>query len=609
MYPQFGLKTQSYGIDSLSGGIIIDAKETDIGINCSPDMLNMIYDGSVLRKREGQKLIFAEDDIKACFKQSYYNYIIYHAGDKIKAYNPDTGESTMLIGQISEDAGEFFTYNGHVYYIGTGDYFKITFEDESLSCQRVEGYIPTVLINCENDGTGDEYEPFNFLSGGFKLTYNTSVSYVYKIPYEDIDTEKGVKVVLNGVERTKGFTFEDGQIIFDDAPGEGHNNLEVTAYIKNSNTDEDRRKIVNCTAVETFGGLSAGISEGTRVFISGNREYANTFFYSELKNPEYFPVTQFEILGDVLDPVICMGKQYNGLIFFKENSIYISYYTYENGEVNFTVSQLNNGVGCDCKNTLVTLDNQLVWLNSRHGVMTLSSTNIKDEKNIKCISDNINGISSLKALLNQENLTAAIGFVHRGGYYIVTEKYTYMLNTERGFYINNDAENMSWFLFDNISAKDYVNVNREVYLAGDKGLTCFDKVLYDFTMECPINSYVRTKAIDFDMPGYFKYIYDISFNMKAINNSAFTVEFADENGRLEKSFDHTLSKFNFVNFAFNRLTFKGNQFSYFVRRRVQRRRTKFFMITFENKLSNSQMAISDIYINYSIERGARFNGI
>ena len=49
-----------------------------------------------------------------------------------------------------------------------------------------------------------------------------------------------------------------------------------------------------------------------------------------------------------------------------------------------------------------TVDNQLVWVNSTWGVMTLSSTNIKDEKNVRCISQNINGISSKKALLMQE---------------------------------------------------------------------------------------------------------------------------------------------------------------------------------------------------------------
>ena len=35
----------------------------------------------------------------------------------------------------------------------------------------------------------------------------------------------------------------------------------------------------------------------------------------------------------------------------------------------------------------------------------------------------------------------------------------------------------------------------------------------------------------------------------------------------------------------------------------------FFTVIFENFKENSQMAISDIIINYDIERGARYNGI
>ena len=50
---------------------------------------------------------------------------------------------------------------------------------------------------------------------------------------------------------------------------DGHNNLVVT--VAEADTEEDRKKICFCNAAVLFGGSSSGLSEGTRVFLSGNR--------------------------------------------------------------------------------------------------------------------------------------------------------------------------------------------------------------------------------------------------------------------------------------------------------------------------------------------------
>lgn len=610
MYPILNSSKKTYRVSTLNGGIVIDKKETEMEENKSPDMLNMIYDGNVLRKREGQKILFEEDeDIISVFQDAFYNYVVYHCEDKIKAFNLNTKEKTVLKTRLSLKEGVFFSYNGYVYYIGCGNFYKISYKDGELSLSEVHGYVPTVYINCDSLGIGDKNEEFNFLTGGFKVTYNTENTNAVKLPVYPISKEKGITVTFAGLymnSNTYTVDYEQGVISFNTTLTNGHNLLSVTAYTDES---EDREKIVNCNIYEIFGGNMAGLIGGTRVFLSGNKDYANTFFYSELKNPEYFPINQFEILGDTFDPVTCMGKQYNSLVIFKEKSIYLSFYNYEDSMVNFTVSQISDSIGCDAKKSLVSIDNQLTWLNSKYGVMTLCSTSIKDEKNIRCISENINGNLSKNALLNQENLENAVGFINRGRYYLVTGKYTYVLNIKDNFSIGMLPEKMAWFLYDNILAKNCFYVNREAYMVSERRVSFFTKNLYDFYEDNPICSYVRTKAIDFKRPGYFKYINDISFYIGTMNNSYVKTTFKDENGNFKKEYEFSLNKFNFLNFSFNKFTFYSNLFSMFIRRKILRRRCMFFTVIFENNKENSQMAISDIIISYDLERGARYNGI
>ena len=608
MYPRLNYNPKNYRINSIDGGIVIDKSEEKIPYNKSPDMLNMYFSGNLLKKREGQLMLFYEDDIYSVSKDVFYNHFIYHAGDKIKAYNCDTKEVKVLIGKVKEKKGTFFLYNGKIYYIGTGEYYVISSKDEELNCSVVSGYIPTVLINCNEQSVGDSFEPYNYLTATFKYTYNTSnATHTIKLPDIQLDTEKGIYAMFDGrVLYDYTIDYDNGYLTFQTALSEGHNLLEITYFGKDLS---DRNKITNCKIAETFGGLSSGISEGTRMFLSGNKDFSNTFFYSELKNPEYFPINQFEIIGDDNDPVMCIGKQYNGLVFFKKKSIYISYYNFDGNEVNFTLSRLNSNVGCDCPYTLETVDNQLVWVNSTWGVMTLSSTNIKDEKNVRCISQNINGISSKKALLMQENLQEAVAFINRGKFYIVTGRYTYVLDISTNFSINLNGESLSWYLMDNIKANDYLYYNREVYLAGDRGISYFKNVLYDFNPDTPINAYVKTKAIDFGCPEIFKTIYDISFSQKAINNSYFKLSLSDENGKMGKVSEYFINKFNFINFSFSHFTFLDNIFSFVFKRRISRSRTKYLMIELSNDKPNSQMTLSDINITYSTERSAKFNGI
>ena len=114
MYPRLNYNPKNYRIDSIDGGIVIDKREEKIPYNKSPDMLNMYFSGNLLKKREGQLMLFYEDDIYSVSKDVFNNHFIYHAGDKIKAYNINTKEVKVLIGKVKRKKGTFFLYNGKI---------------------------------------------------------------------------------------------------------------------------------------------------------------------------------------------------------------------------------------------------------------------------------------------------------------------------------------------------------------------------------------------------------------------------------------------------------------------------------------------------------------
>ena len=127
MYPKLNSIEKIYVIPSIDGGIIIDEKESSINENNSPDMLNMIFDGTYLRKREGQEILFSEEkNIISCYEGLFYDYIIYHTDDKIKAYHRKTNELSVIMTRLSKKEGVFFSYNGFIYYTGCGEFYKIS---------------------------------------------------------------------------------------------------------------------------------------------------------------------------------------------------------------------------------------------------------------------------------------------------------------------------------------------------------------------------------------------------------------------------------------------------------------------------------------------------
>ena len=552
--------------------------------------------------------------MKACNKNLFHGYIVYCAGNKIRAYNPVKDEYIVFDERIPDKKGCFFEFNGFLYYIGSGEYYKISFDEGSLSLGKVEGYIPLCYINCDAaSGVGDDNEPQNYLTSKFRASFNTTANMTaLAMPGGEIDVEKGVQIEYNGNLLSPSYydINKNGTITFhiEVFKNQGHKNLVITASLKSSDTD--RTKITNCDAAEIFGGSASGLSEGTRVFIGGNSDYKNTFFYSELRNAEYFPLENFEILGDSSEKITAFGKQSGGLVIFKERSVYISLYEYSSGEAIFTVTRISDGMGCRIKETLASVNNRLYWFNENYGVMALGSVGKNYENNVYVISRNINGRNSRKALLNKESYEGVTGFSYKNKYYLCTDDYCYVLDAGKSFDYFSSPEKAVWYLYSDIDGRYPVYGENTVYLVGKKErISVFDNILYDFYEDKPICARYVTKSFSLGNPGFFKTIKDISLFISAERNTGVEISCSDEDGRMKKLPSLRVDKFSFSDFKFSEFTFFDNNFAIFVKRKLSRKRVKFISVELKNEWPLSDMAISGLAVNFKTERGVKYSGI
>ena len=204
------------------------------------------------------------------------------------------------------------------------------------------------------------------------------------------------------------------------------NNMEVTyPYIAD---EEARKKVLNMSRCAWFGGDSAGINGGTRLFLGGNSEEPNLVVWSDLNNPLYFPENNYFYVGEADSAVTAFGKQQDMLVIFKENETYYTQYNrntnisaenlinqsvvdYVGSSVYFPLVLINSRIGCDCPDTVQLCRNRLVWVCSDGKVYTLVTNNQYSERNIYEIGEMVS-----RALSEDKKLKGAVSADWNGHY-------------------------------------------------------------------------------------------------------------------------------------------------------------------------------------------------
>jgi len=445
----------------LDGGLDLANIEFDLPEDKTSDCLNMWYKDGILDKRWGQDFIKTDESPEAIghsiYRYLYKDFLIKHTGTKLYKQDPSTGIITEIFTGLNDAESKLFKYNENIYLKQVGNYVQW----DGTTASDVVPYIPSVIINRLPTGGGDLNEQYNRLGAGFANLFNgDGSSTAYTLTDLDLDVTT-VLCLVNGVPKVEGVDFTvnrtTGVVTFTVAPASGTNNVIVTAYKTNQ---EDIDSILNCLAVKPFGGQN-----DNRLFFGNNGTgiYYWTGISSVGVDPTYFPYDNFNIVGLTDENITGFNKQQNSLMIIKEREIYAVDYNFDGTIGVFNSYPVSDKFGCDCPDTIETVNNNTVFLSSEFGVCVIQSTNVGNQRNVFAISRNVD-----PKLLFESNIIEASSVQHDGNYWLCVNDKVYLWDYFLAPYYDtgnpdDNAKRLSWWYFDNINAKSFASDGDELF--------------------------------------------------------------------------------------------------------------------------------------------------
>lgn len=502
---------------SLSDLLGVDYNDTVVDNKRSPKMTNLVNNNGFLESRYGHKILMKVDNanINGVWNIDARSEIfVVHCGTKLYEVSSDFETKLEIRSGLADVKstgiyldGELLILDGvrALIYHKVGDLWRVENLDEV-------GYIPTVSVSLAPDGTGGElyepinqcskYEIFSYISDGESTTYKLPEgSYGLDTPVVTRLDDRGDIVPVT----VKTWNAVSGILTFNNpipkSPVDGRDNL----FIQVINTS------VTCYINKcTFGTLFGYNGNNNRAFVSGNEEYPNVDWYSDLTSGlSYFPSTNYAKIGT--EKITGYSRASDGaLVIHKKLSdtdctVYYRTYNMLNKEEVFPLTSGVKNIGCLTHACCANFLNDPVFL-SELGVYALSaSVSTTNEKFAHERSYYIN-----RNLLNEPNLENAVAIVNGNRYYLAINDNIYV--ADKRFLSHADlsatADNsgngyqFEWFYLTDVPVRIFFNWNGKLYFGDREGyIRTFDETSYlddvydeetEEIIKVPFNVYYET---------------------------------------------------------------------------------------------------------------------
>lgn len=506
-------------------GVDFSNRKDEVSLNRSPDALNMWknyksnYGRCVETRPDIELLKEYSDTIFGLFFYAYNgsNHRIVHSGTKL--YDNEN----VIYTSMAEHESKFFVYDKKL-YIKDGNKYLVY---DGIAVNEVIGFIPTTTIGRSPAGSGTVYQDVNMLTGIRKNSFladGESVEYI--LDTETFDNDYPVKVWVNGVELTTGFTAypEEGKITFITAPERpltaGQDNV-IIEFRKTINGYRDR--IDKCTLLEVF---------DNRIFFSGNPDYPHVLFHSSLDDPTYCSDLDYYEEGESDSEIKAIVSGNNALWVFKEPSQANTTIFYHNPVVDNDYGKVypstHSSISSGCVSTGINFNDDLVFFSDRG--MEAISGDVTTEQVLAHRSTLID--NKLLRETNYKNLTLA---EYEGYLLVFIDNKVYLADSRS---ISSSFREYEWFYWElskNISSalvKDGV-----LYL-------CSGKEIYTLTNENEdreLVSYWTTLQDEFKYPQYQK-ITNKRGCVADVNGKEITIYVRTDNEKFEKIDKYKIKK-------------------------------------------------------------------
>lgn len=447
---------------------------TLVSITRSPDALNVWKNyrdaqGTCIETRPGyRKIAQIGNRINGIYIFSLTKALI-HSGTVLYEWSNFPSEPTsetlkQLYADMNNKRSKYNKLDSKL-YINDGKNYLV-YDGTILKKVKDEAFVPRTTISrtAGNMGGGEILQDVNLLQPKRINSFvGDGTSKIFYLDAQNIDSTT-VTVTVDNKKQTENSNFTvdrvNGKVTFNTAPSKpnlsGEDNVFIT-FSKTISGYEDR--INKCTKALLF---------DNRMFFTGNPDFPNAVFHSELNNPAYISDLSYYEDGSSDSSITGMTVGNNVLWIFKnldQNNANVFYHEptldLEHGKI-YPTKQGNVSVGCYVDST--NFQDDIVYL-SRYGLEGISTEKIDSKQAIAHRSFMVD-----VKMTNENNYKDAMMTEYQGYLLILVNGKIYLADS-RQKYANLDSFGYEWFYWDftdinPILLKEY---NDKLYIGTDNG--------------------------------------------------------------------------------------------------------------------------------------------
>lgn len=532
-----------------------------VNLTRSPDALNVWKNysdtqGSCIETRPGYiKIGDFANNINGIY---FYNDDAFiHAGTNLYVWSnfPNTPEEKTLLKSDMNDIRSSFVIFDEKLYIIDGKNYLVYYNNTLKKVSEDNPIIPTTSIARSPSGGGELYQDVNVIQPLRKNTFladGTSTDF-----YLDAQNIEQVTEVKVNDTVTTDYTTDtiNGIVKFTTAPSkpdlDGIDNVEIT-FKKTVDGYNDR--INKCTKIVVF---------DRRLFFTGNPDYPNAIFHSEINEPSYISDLSYYQDGSDESEIKAIVVGNNTLWVFKEpnqQNETIFYHTSSFDETGIVYPSYQGNVSTGCYSDAINYKDDIVFL-SRNGLEGISS----DDINSKQLLNHRSSLVDNK-LINENNFNNAM-MAEWEGYLLILVNHKIYLADMRQMFSGTIGYEYEWYLWD--LSEDKINYIKEykgnLYIGSQNGLIFYFHGTNDNGKV--INSYWTTPMDNFGYGNLNKTTNKRGglAKIKTIPNGIIKVsEITNKKQEAREITQYSATGFDFGNIDFSNFSFETNSNSYIV---------------------------------------------
>ena len=301
------------------------------------------------------------------------------------------------------------------------------------------------------------------------------------------------------------------------SPVVGRDNVFVRFKVTNN---ESKDYVNHCTIITTFGYNG----NNNRIFITGNKDYPNVDWFSEVDDPTYFPANNYTRVGfepirnylRLNDGTLALQKKVSdtdATIYYRKSMIY-------GGQEVFPIASGVKSVGCISKYANANLLNDPLTL-TELGIYSIVGSEYEE----KFAEER--GYFVKTKLLEEDNLENSMAIVHGNKYYLAINNNVYIADSRYASRIQDSNSNFQyeWYYWENIPVRIWFTYNNELYFCTEDGDICkFDnKSCYDYNI--PLYQSFDTAFLDLGSITEAKTIKRVTVISRPYEENEFTLSY------------------------------------------------------------------------------------